>query len=142
MNVSFSIPPQCILREHVSGERHFSHPGGEWLSGAFVNPASNCLSLNCKRNLNDTMVLWRDEGKDDLPVNKLTLKELREEVWYATYHISFVLINSFMSFFYRLLNPLIDIICFLLNPLIDIIYYSFILGINNMYWIKEFKLKR
>ncbi|KAF3437940.1 hypothetical protein FNV43_RR20696 [Rhamnella rubrinervis] len=81
MNVSFSVPPQCILREDVSGERHFSHPGGEWLPGAFVNPANNCLSSNCKRNLDDTMVLWRDEGKDDLPVNKLTLMELREEVW-------------------------------------------------------------
>lgn len=83
MNVSFSIPPQCILRENVSGERHFSHPGGEWLPGAFVNPANNCLSLNYKRNLDDSMVLWRDEGKDDLPINKMTLKELREEVWYA-----------------------------------------------------------
>ncbi|XP_015883196.3 hexanoyl-CoA synthase [Ziziphus jujuba] len=81
MNVSFSIPPQCILRENVSGERHFSHPGGEWLPGAFVNPANNCLSLNYKRNLDDSMVLWRDEGKDDLPINKMTLKELREEVW-------------------------------------------------------------
>lgn len=103
MNVSFSIPPQCILLEDVSGERRFSHPGGEWLPGAFVNPANNCLSLNCKRNLVDTMVLWRDEGKDDLPVNKLTLKELREEVWYATYRISFVLINSFMSFLYKII---------------------------------------
>ena len=103
MNVSFSIPPQCILLEDVPGERRFSHPGGEWLPGAFVNPANNCLSLNCKRNLVDTMVLWRDEGKDDLPVNKLTLKELREEVWYATYRISFVLINSFMSFLYKII---------------------------------------
>ncbi|KAH0975881.1 hypothetical protein GBA52_017780 [Prunus armeniaca] len=81
MNASFSIPPQCILRENLSGDGQLSVPGGQWLPGAFGNPAKNCLSLNHKRSLNDTMVIWRDEGNDDLPLNKMTLKELRTEVW-------------------------------------------------------------
>lgn len=83
MNAVFDKPPQCIFRENLSGDRHLSVPGGQWLPGACVNPAKNCLSLNCKRSLNDTMIIWRDEGKDDLPLNKMTLKELRAQIWYA-----------------------------------------------------------
>lgn len=79
MSVSFSVPPQCILREEPSD------PGGQWLPGAYVNPVKNCLSLNSKRNLDDIMVVWRDEGNDEMPVKKLTLRELRMEVWYATW---------------------------------------------------------
>ncbi|GAB2300832.1 Probable acyl-activating enzyme 17, peroxisomal [Dionaea muscipula] len=75
MGISFSHPPHYILHENLS------HPGGEWLPGAFVNPASNCLSLNRVRNLDDVAILWRDEGEDDMPVKKLTLDELRSEVW-------------------------------------------------------------
>ncbi|XP_057465616.1 hexanoyl-CoA synthase [Actinidia eriantha] len=79
MSVSFSLPPQCILRENPS------HPGGQWLPGAHLNPAKNCLSLNGKRTLDDGMVIWRDEGDDKLPVRKMTLKELRTEVWLVAY---------------------------------------------------------
>ncbi|CAL5372133.1 unnamed protein product [Camellia sinensis] len=75
ISVSFSVPPQCILRENQS------HPGGQWLPGAHLNPAKNCLSLNGKKTLDDIMVIWRDEGDDKMPVNKMTLKELRTEVW-------------------------------------------------------------
>ncbi|PON92709.1 2,3-dihydroxybenzoate-AMP ligase [Trema orientale] len=85
MNVSFSKPPQCILLENFPGDGKLLHPGGEWLPGAYVNPAKNCLSLNSKRSLDDTMIIWRDEGKDDLPVNKMTLEELRSEVWLVAY---------------------------------------------------------
>ncbi|KAM1186652.1 hypothetical protein PS2_015466 [Malus domestica] len=81
MNASFDTPPQCILRENLSGDGHLLVPGGQWLPGAFGNPAKNCLIVNRKRSLNDTMVIWRDEGNDDLPLNKMTLKELRAEVW-------------------------------------------------------------
>ncbi|CAL5326987.1 unnamed protein product [Camellia sinensis] len=73
-SVSNPEPPQCILRENQS------HPGGQWLPGAHLNPAKNCLSLNGKRTLDDIMVIWRDEGDDKMPVNKMTLKELRTEV--------------------------------------------------------------
>ena len=82
MSVSFSLPPQCILRENPS------HPGGQWLPGAHLNPAKNCLSLNGKRTLDDGMVMWRDEGDDKLPVRKMTLKELCTEVWYDSFHVS------------------------------------------------------
>ncbi|XP_031092410.1 probable acyl-activating enzyme 17, peroxisomal isoform X2 [Ipomoea triloba] len=75
MNVSFSVPPQCILRETPS------QPGGQWLPGAYLNPAKNCLTLNGKRSLNDTVILYRDEGDDETPVKRLTLKELQSAVW-------------------------------------------------------------
>lgn len=87
MNISFSVPPQCILLENSSGES----PGGQWLPGAYVNPAKNCLSLNCKRTLDDTVIRWRDEGSDELPLSSMTLDELRTEVWYAAFRfINFV----------------------------------------------------
>ncbi|KAF5957753.1 hypothetical protein HYC85_004978 [Camellia sinensis] len=73
ISVSFSVPPQCILRENQS------HPGGQWLPGAHLNPTKNCLSLNGKRTLDDIMVIWRDERDDKMPVNKMTLKELCTE---------------------------------------------------------------
>ncbi|CAM8982222.1 unnamed protein product [Rhodiola kirilowii] len=79
MCISFSVPPRHILVESPL------HPGGQWLPGAFVNPAKNCLTLNPKRDLNDVVVIWRDEGNDDLPVNRMTLREFREDVWLVAY---------------------------------------------------------
>jgi len=79
MSVSFSVPPQCILREDSS------HPGGQWLPGAHLNPARNCLSLNENRTLDDVMIVWRDEGEDKFPLKKMTLNELRTEVWLVAY---------------------------------------------------------
>ncbi|KAL6579898.1 putative acyl-activating enzyme 17, peroxisomal [Orobanche minor] len=73
MNVFFSVPPECILREDPS------HLGGHWLPCATTNPANNCLS-GVKRTLGDISVIWRDEVDDELPVNKMTLKELRTSV--------------------------------------------------------------
>ncbi|KAL8141863.1 hypothetical protein V2J09_014895 [Rumex salicifolius] len=75
MDISFSVSPQCILREDSA------YPGGQWLPGAFLNPAKNCLSINKKRNLNDIAVIWRDEEEDDLPARTMILQELRTEVW-------------------------------------------------------------
>ncbi|XLT40776.1 hypothetical protein HN873_072068, partial [Arachis hypogaea] len=80
MNISFSTPPECILRENLLGESSLSHPGGQWLPGASINPAKNCLVENAKRSLNDTAIIWRDENHDDLPVERMTFKELQEEV--------------------------------------------------------------
>lgn len=76
MNISFSVHPECILRETPY------HPGGQWLPGARLNPAKNCLRLNAKRSLSDIVVITRDEGDDEAPVTKLTLEELRSAVWY------------------------------------------------------------
>ncbi|KAF1892704.1 hypothetical protein Lal_00042593 [Lupinus albus] len=80
MNISFSKPPQCVLHESLPGGSQLSYPGGQWLPGAYINPAKNCLNLNSKRSLNDTVIIWRDELHDSLPVQRMTLKELREEV--------------------------------------------------------------
>lgn len=101
MNASFYTPPQRILREILSGDGHLLVPGGQWLPGAFGNPAKNCLIVNRKRSLNDTMVIWRNEGNDDLPLNKMTLKELRTEVWYDTFDpLSFFMLKSFWDLIY------------------------------------------
>lgn len=85
MNISFSVPPHCILRE--DRESLSSNPGGRWLPGAYVNPARDCLSLNSKKSLDDIVIRWRDEGSDALPISTMTFKELRLEVWYATFHL-------------------------------------------------------
>lgn len=77
MNISFSTPPECILKENST------HPGGQWLPGAYVNPAKNCLTLNKQRTLDDIAIMWRDEGDPRLILQKMTLKELRSSVWYA-----------------------------------------------------------
>ncbi|KAJ6868668.1 acyl-activating enzyme 17 [Populus alba x Populus x berolinensis] len=88
ISVSFSVPPQCILSENTSRESSLANPGGQWLPGAYVNPAKTCLTLNCKRTLDDVVLRWRDEGNDDMPVSSLTLQELRSEVWLVAYAIN------------------------------------------------------
>ncbi|XAR63868.1 Acetate--CoA ligase [Bertholletia excelsa] len=75
LKVSFSVSPQCILRDNLA------YPGGQWLPGACLNPARECLSLNGKRTLDNIMLIWRNEEDDNMPVSKTTLKELRTEVW-------------------------------------------------------------
>ncbi|CAL1369911.1 unnamed protein product [Linum trigynum] len=85
MDISFSVPPKCILHENPSHESSVPNPGGEWLPGAYLNPAKSCLSCNSKRILNDVVLRWRDEGNDDLPVSSMTLEELRQEVWLVAY---------------------------------------------------------
>ncbi|KAK9669045.1 hypothetical protein RND81_13G105100 [Saponaria officinalis] len=81
MGISFSKPPQRILYENSS------YPGGQWLPGCSFNPAKNCLTPNSKRHLDSIAVVWRDEGEDDLPVKKMTLQELRREVWLVAHAI-------------------------------------------------------
>lgn len=76
MDVCFSTPPECILRDDPT------QPGGNWLPSATTNPASNCLTLSGQRTLHDIAVIWRDEGDGELPVNKMTIEELRASVWY------------------------------------------------------------
>ncbi|XP_061952903.1 probable acyl-activating enzyme 17, peroxisomal [Populus nigra] len=88
MRISFSVPPQCILSENTSRESSVANPGGQWLPGAYVNPAKTCLTSNCKRTLDDVVIRWRDEGNDDMPVSSLTLKELRSEVWLVAYALN------------------------------------------------------
>ncbi|KAF9667692.1 hypothetical protein SADUNF_Sadunf15G0050100 [Salix dunnii] len=82
MSISFSVPPRCILSENTS------RPGGQWLPGAYVNPAKTCLTVNSKRTLDDVVIRWRDEGNDDMPVSSMTLEELRSEVWLVAYALN------------------------------------------------------
>lgn len=80
LDLSFSAPPQFILTEDSSGKYH---PNVQWLPGSVMNPAENCLSLNSKRGLDDDVIIWRDEGEENLPLKRMNLKELRHEVWYV-----------------------------------------------------------
>ncbi|EPS70528.1 hypothetical protein M569_04232, partial [Genlisea aurea] len=75
MNISFSVPPECILREDSAT------PGGHWLPNATSNQAKHCLRLSGMRTLKSTAVIWRDEGDDEAPVNELTIEKLRTSVW-------------------------------------------------------------
>ncbi|KAF3792031.1 putative acyl-activating enzyme 17 [Nymphaea thermarum] len=79
LNISFSVPPTCILGNCESDEGRLSYPGGQWLPGAMMNAAENCLTSNGKRNLHDTAIIWRDEGSDSLPLSRMTFKELHAE---------------------------------------------------------------
>ncbi|MFS7904636.1 hypothetical protein Hanom_Chr01g00038451 [Helianthus anomalus] len=81
MSVSFLVPPNHISVEDPSQESQLLHPGGQWLPGAYVNPAGNCLNLNSKRKLSDIAVIWRDEGDDESPVNKMTFENCAQRGW-------------------------------------------------------------
>ncbi|CAI8589551.1 unnamed protein product [Vicia faba] len=85
MDISFSKPPKCILSENLSEDGSSPYPSGQWLPGASINPALNCLSLKGGRSLTDTVIIWRDELQDDLPLQRMTLEELRHEVWLVAY---------------------------------------------------------
>ncbi|KAK3133234.1 hypothetical protein QOZ80_6AG0534070 [Eleusine coracana subsp. coracana] len=73
MGVEFSVKPSCILRESDA------YPGGEWLPGAVLNAAANCLAVKPGRNSDDVAIVWRDEGKDSDPLNYVNLEELRRK---------------------------------------------------------------
>ncbi|KAG8061353.1 hypothetical protein GUJ93_ZPchr0003g17341 [Zizania palustris] len=77
LSVKFQEEPKSILDTSDK-----SRKGGTWFQGAVLNIAECCLlpwpSLN--RTDDSTAIVWRDEGLDDYPVNRLSLKELRSQV--------------------------------------------------------------
>ena len=75
MAITFSVEPSCILRDSDA------YPGGEWLPGAVLNAAANCLTAKPGRTSSDVAIVWRDEGKDSEPLNFVTVEELRKKVW-------------------------------------------------------------
>ncbi|KAL8484266.1 hypothetical protein ACS0TY_026812 [Phlomoides rotata] len=77
LSVQFSVPPKCIL--DTSDQ---SKPSGTWLPGAVMNIADCCLqsSSYLKKHDGNFAIVWRDEGRDDHDVQRMTLKELREQV--------------------------------------------------------------
>ncbi|XP_076913720.1 putative CoA ligase CCL12 [Bidens hawaiensis] len=71
LSIRFHQPPKCILDTSDK-----SNHGGTWLPGSVLNIAEcSLLSANEK-----VAIVWRDERFDNLDVNKMTLKELRQQV--------------------------------------------------------------
>ncbi|XP_076918278.1 putative CoA ligase CCL12 [Bidens hawaiensis] len=71
LSIRFHQPPKCILDTSDKSKR-----GGTWLPGSVLNIAECCLlSANEK-----VAIVWRDERFDNFEVNKMTLKELRQQV--------------------------------------------------------------
>ncbi|ERN05891.1 probable acyl-activating enzyme 17, peroxisomal isoform X1 [Amborella trichopoda] len=79
LNISFSVPPSCILSSDELDKNELSCPGGRWLHGAMLNSAKNCL-LPKGRSMEDTSIIWRDEGYDELPLNYVTYRDLNAKV--------------------------------------------------------------
>ncbi|RZC82968.1 hypothetical protein C5167_045755 [Papaver somniferum] len=77
LSIIFRQGPKCILDTTDK-----SKLGGTWLPGAVLNIAECCLLPvnHPKKDEDSVVVVWRDEGSDEFPVNHLTLKELRDKV--------------------------------------------------------------
>ncbi|MBA0817130.1 hypothetical protein Gohar_001717, partial [Gossypium harknessii] len=78
LSVTFHEPPKCILDTTDK-----SRPGGTWLPGSVLNIAECCLlpSIHPRKEDDSCAIVWRDEGDDDdSDVNRITLKQLREQV--------------------------------------------------------------
>ncbi|XP_017983024.1 PREDICTED: probable acyl-activating enzyme 18, peroxisomal [Theobroma cacao] len=77
LSVVFRESPRSIL-----DKSNKSKPSGTWLPGAVVNIAECCLlpSSHPKKQDDSGAIVWREEGCDNLDVNHMTLKELREQV--------------------------------------------------------------
>lgn len=79
LNILFHVSPSRILDVSTSKDSEL-FPGGIWLPGAILNAAENCLVLNSKKKAKDVAIIWRDEGRNDIPLNVLTFEELRRKV--------------------------------------------------------------
>ncbi|KAK7247117.1 hypothetical protein RIF29_41994 [Crotalaria pallida] len=77
LSVSFVEPPKCVL-DTSDPTKH----GGTWFPGSVLNIADCCLQPSAHPNkLDDSVaIIWRDEGFDDSEVNRVTLKQLRQQV--------------------------------------------------------------
>ncbi|EOY32310.1 Acyl-activating enzyme 18 [Theobroma cacao] len=77
LSVVFRESPRSIL-----DKSNKSKPSGTWLPGAVVNIAECCLlpSSHTKKQDDSCAIVWREEGCDNLDVNHIMLKELREQV--------------------------------------------------------------
>lgn len=82
LSIIFHRAPRCIL-DTTDKSKH----GGTWFPDAVLNIAECCLLPVSypRKHDNSLAVVWRDEGNDDSPVNRLTLRELREQVMYDFY---------------------------------------------------------
>jgi hypothetical protein len=80
LSVSLRGAPNCIL-DTTDKSKH----GGTWLPGLVLNIAESCLLPRSHPRKEDSSVavVWRDEGCDDSDINRMTLKEFREQVMYV-----------------------------------------------------------
>lgn len=78
LSISFIEPPKCILDTSSDPSKH----GGKWLSGSVLNIADCCLQPSSHPNKPDDSIaiVWRDESSDNSEVNRITLKQLRQQV--------------------------------------------------------------
>lgn len=85
LSVQFSVPPRCIL-DLSDKTKH----GGTWLPGAVLNIADCCLQSSTyhKKHDDSLAIIWRQEGRDEHDVERMTLKELREQVMYGLSHLA------------------------------------------------------
>jgi acyl-coenzyme A synthetase/AMP-(fatty) acid ligase len=85
LSISFLQPPNCIL-DTSDPSKH----GGTWLPGSVLNIADCCLQPSSHPNKQDDSIaiVWRDEGSDDSEVNRITLKQLRQQVMYVISYVS------------------------------------------------------
>jgi hypothetical protein len=77
LSVIFHESPRCILDTSDK-----SQPSGVWLPGSVLNVAEGCISPkeSIKKTDDSIAIIWREEGRDEDPVNKMTLRELRARV--------------------------------------------------------------
>ncbi|XBI26166.1 hypothetical protein VPH35_050949 [Triticum aestivum] len=77
LSIKFLQEPMSILDASDKSKK-----GGTWFPGAVLNIAECCLLPRPSQNRTDesTTIVWRDEGFDDDPVNRTSLKELRTQV--------------------------------------------------------------
>ncbi|KAG9456398.1 hypothetical protein H6P81_000906 [Aristolochia fimbriata] len=77
LSVQFRKNPICVLDRGDSSKHN-----GTWFPGSVLNIAECCLlpMKSIGKEDSSIAILWRDEGEDHLPVNKLLLKDLREQV--------------------------------------------------------------
>ncbi|XP_018448234.1 probable acyl-activating enzyme 18, peroxisomal [Raphanus sativus] len=82
LSLVYHTPPRCILEK--------SRPEGTWLPDAVLNIAECCLmpSSHSQREDDSLAVVWRDEGSDDAPINRMTFRELRQRVMLVANAIS------------------------------------------------------
>ncbi|KAL1328722.1 hypothetical protein HN51_038523 [Arachis hypogaea] len=77
LSVSFIEAPRCIL-DTSDPSKH----GGTWLPGSVLNIADCCLQPCARPYKSDDSlaIVWRDEECDDSMFNRMTLKQLRQQV--------------------------------------------------------------
>jgi hypothetical protein len=97
LSVSFHGAPNCIL-DVTDKSKH----GGTWFPGLVLNIAECCLLPRSHPRKEDSSlaVVWRDEGCDDSDINRMTLKEFREQVMYAL-SLDYIYPQLTVSYYYK-----------------------------------------